>query len=309
MLFWVEQFSKKYTGLNVFSFDLNNTGAKDKFTNDLKNALQVNSLFGMNKLVIFRNFLATNAKLTAEVKELLVSSIKQVSEGFFVVFYQTEKPDSRGVVYKQIKALEKKKIAEVKEYKLPREQDLVKWILKKGKKYKANLAPEAVSLLAAMIGNDLWQLDREIHKLANYKKDEKITVEDINLMVKGKYNDDIFQLMDAISAKNKAKILKLYEDQINTGASEMYILSMLIRQFRIFWQIKELHEQGIPTPEMMAKELKMHPYVIKKSLRYVRSFSIAQIKNIYQKLLNIEIQIKTSNRNFDLMFDLLVAEL
>ncbi|NQT49816.1 DNA polymerase III subunit delta, partial [Candidatus Kuenenbacteria bacterium] len=174
---------------------------------------------------------------------------------------------------------------------------------------QVNLSPEAVNLLAAMIGSDLWQLDREIHKLANYKKGEKVTTEDINLMVKGKYNDDIFQLMDAISDRDKKRILELFQDQLESGASELYLLTMLIRQFRIFWQIKELVDTQSMSSDLVARELKMHPYVAKKSMYYIKNFELDQLRKIYQRLLDFEIKIKTKSIKFEVLFDLLVAEL
>jgi len=309
MVYWREVFEKKYTGLNIFSFDLLASGSKDKINNDLKNALQVNSLFGMNKLVILKNFLQTGSKLDKEVQELVLGALKKPAEGFFVVFYQTEKPDARNKIYKQIQGLHKKAIAEIEEFQLPKQNNLVKWILNKAKQYEINLSLEAVNLLAAIIGNDLWQLDREIHKLANYKSGEKVTTEDINLMVKGKYNDDIFQLMDAISSKNKKKALKLFQDQLDSGSNEIYLLTMLVRQFRIFWQIKEATEKDNLPEAMIAKQLKIHPYVVKKSLSQLRNFPIEQIKKIYQQLLDFEIKIKSTNITFELLFDLLIAEL
>jgi len=306
---WRQVFEKKYTGLNIMPFDLSSAGPKDKFESELKNALQVNSLFGMNKLIIFRNFLTAKNKLSAEMSRMISKSLENILPGFFVVFCQTEKPDARGIIYKQIKSLEKKKLAEVKEFKLPRQAELVKWILAKAKKYQVTLSPEAINSLSAMIGSDLWQLDREIHKLANYKKGEKVTTEDINLMVKGKYNDDIFQLMDAISDKNKKKVLKLFQDQLASGANEIYLLTMLVRQFRIFWQMKELTKNNQMSTDLVAKELGLHPYVAKKSMYYLKNFSLEQLKNIYRQLLDFEIKMKTTSLSFEVLFDLLVAGL
>lgn len=309
MAYWVAIFEKKYTGLNIFSFDLTQTGAKDKFVAEVKNALQVNSLFGMNKLIIFKNFLTATAKLDSGLKDLIVNVLKKLSAGFFVVFYQNDKPDARGVIYKEIKALEKKQLAEVTEFNLPKQSALVKWIAKKAKQHRANLSREAIDLLAVIVGSDLWQLDREMHKLANFRKLEAISAADVNLMVKAKYNDDIFQLMDALSEKNKKLALDLFQDQLDSGANEIYLLTMLTRQFRIFWQIKDADKDSNLTAEQIALELGLHPYVVKKSLSYLKGFSLEQIKKIYQRLLEFEIKIKTQSISLDLLFDLLVAEL
>ena len=309
IIYWRKAFEKKYSGLNINYFDLAEAGPKDKFNNDLKNALQVNSLFGMNKLVILKNFMEKSAKLNMDVQEMMIKSFDNLADSFFLVFYQSKKPDARNEIFKQLKKLEKKKSVEIEESKLPRDQQLVVWIKKKASQHGAQFSPPAINSLSALVGNDLWQLDREIHKLAHYNLGGTIEPEDINLLVKGKYNDDIFQLMDAISARNKKKIVELFYDQLASGANEMYLLTMLIRQFRIFWQIQELVEQGGAYSDQIASKLGLHPYVVKKSMSYLRNFDLKQIKKIYNQLLGFDIAVKTKNISLPLMFDLFVAEL
>lgn len=304
---WRTVFEKKYTGLNISIFDLKESKAVVKLLPDLKNALQVNSLFGSNKFIILKNFLGE--KLNKEIEELLLRSIGKSTEGFFVVFSEEKDPKKTNKVYKKLLELKKTGQVEIKKFDLPKGSELVKWIIEKAKSYNAVLSPEVINLLAAMIGNDLWQLDLEICKLSNYKKDEKITTEDVNLLVKGKYNDDIFQLMDAISDKDKNKVLKLVRDQLDSGASDMYLLSMLIRQFRIFLMAKDLTHDGNVPPDVVARELSIHPYVAKKSLYYLRHFELTDLKRIYGKLLDFEVKMKTKSLKFELIFDLFLAEL
>ena len=307
--FWRGEFQKKHTGLNVYYFDSSALGSKDKSGAEIKNALQVNSLFGMSKLVIFRDFIISKNKISAENNELIAASLTGLSPSFFIIFCQTEKPDAKSKIYLELKKLEKDGLAEIKEFKLPKADALNKWILARAKKHGANFSNEAVELLSAIVPGDLWQLDQEILKLANFKKKEVISSEDVGLMVKGKYNDDIFQLMDAISAKNKKKALRLFQDQLDSGAAELYLFTMLVRQFRIFYQIKAALNERDGSSDEIAKELGLHPYVVKKSMQYLRNFSLEQIINIYRCLLDFEIKIKTSSISFEVLFDLLIAEL
>jgi len=308
---WSEVFSKKYSGLNIAKFDYKEKGNKDELIKDIKNALQVNSLFGNNKLVILKNFL--DIKINKDLQELLLSSIDKLSDGFFAIFIEDDKPDARGKLFKAIKDLEKKKIAEVKEYLLPRNQDLIIWVKKAVEKENALFNPKALELLIAMVGNDLWQLDCEIKKLSNYNHvnldNHEIMVVDVDLLVKGKFNDDIFQLMDAIGTKNRAKALKLFQDQIDSGANDVYLLTMLERQFRINLQIKEALSQGNLSANELASELHMHPFVVQKTMQQCGKFSLPELKDIYNKLLDFEIKLKTAKINFELMFDLMIVGL
>ena len=305
--FWADSFAKKYSDLNITKFDSTEIKNNSKFIGDLKNTLQVDSLFGANKFIVLKGFLS--AKLSKEIEEVILHSLEKISESFFVIFQEEKAPKKTNKIYKLLAKIEKTGTTEIKEYICPKGSALIKWVIAKAKKYEVTLTPEVVNLLIAMVGNDLWQLDIEINKLANYKKDEKVTTEDINLLVKGKYNDDIFQLMDAISDKDKSKILKLMQDQLDSGANDMYLLTMLIRQFRIFLQVKELMEQGQTNQVMMAKDLSLHPYVVKKTTYYLRHFTFEELKKLYKKLLDFEISMKTKSIKFELLFSLLVAEL
>lgn len=311
---WSEVFSKKYSSLNIAKFDYKEKGNKDELLKDIKNALQVNSLFGNNKLVILRNFL--DIKINKDLQELLMSSVDKLADGFFAIFIEDDKPDARGKLFKVIKDLAKKRIAEVKEYLLPRNQDLISWVKKAAEKEGAVFNPKALELLIAMVGNDLWQLDSEIKKLASYccenhgnHDNHEIMVVDVDLLVKGKFNDDIFQLMDAIGTKNRVKALKLFQDQIDSGANDVYLLTMLERQFRINLQIKEALSNGNLSANELASELHMHPFVVQKTMQQCGKFSLAELKDIYGKLLDFEIKLKTTKINFELMFELMIVGL
>ena len=115
--------------------------------------------------------------------------------------------------------------------------------------------------------------------------------------------------MSSITQQKLVQFLRLTKDQLNSGASDMYLLSMLIRQFRIFLQIKELTRGGEMPPAIIAKEIRVHPYVAKKSVYYLRHFSIEELRSIYKKLFEFEIKMKTGRGSFELMFDLFVSEL
>lgn len=307
--YWVGLFEKKYSNLNIIYFDLAESKQNKGFLADVKNALQVDSLFGSNKLIVFRSFIIPNKKIDEEVEELILRMLEKLAVNFVLVFIQKEKPDARTKVYKKLVELQKQGKAEIEEFHLPKDATLSRWIMSEVKKNQAEIEPTAASLLAATVGNDLWQLAQEITKLANYKRGEKIANVDVTLLVKGKFNDDIFQLMDAISEKNKKRALKLFSDQLDSGANEIYLLTMLTRQFRILWQVKDLlKEQNMPSEEV-AKRLKIHPYVAKRTMIFIKNFSLDELKKIYATLLDFDIKIKTGKASFDLLFDMLIVKM
>jgi DNA polymerase-3 subunit delta len=306
---WAGAFEKKFGNLNIVNFDVSETKNKDAILRNIKNAFQVNSLFGDNKLVIFRDFLTAKAKLGPDIENLIFEYFDKMPSSFFVIFAQKDAPDKRTKLFKAFQSADKKGTAEVKAFNQPQGADLNKWIIERAKKYGAALDMPAVNQLAFLTQGDLWQADNELHKLCSYKPNSTITTADINLLVKGKYNDDIFALMDAISARDKKRAIKLMRDQLDSGQNEIYLLTMLIRQFRILWQIKEASEAGFNSPDLIAAELGIHPFVVKKTFGSLRAFSREQLRMIYNRLLEFEIKMKTTSADFEVLFDLLLVKI
>jgi DNA polymerase-3 subunit delta len=84
---------------------------------------------------------------------------------------------------------------------------------------------------------------------------------------------------------------------------------MLVRQFRLLRQIKEGVEIGNMTKDAMAREWKIHPFVVQKTMTQIRLFTEDELKVIFAKLMKIEQLMKTQGADFELLFGKLVAEM
>ena len=166
----------------------------------------------------------------------------------------------------------------------------------------------AVNELAAHIGNDLRLLDNEIEKLLIYRANQPIRGEDVRTLVASVSESNIFDLVDAIGHRETTRALKLLHDQLNHNAAPMYLLTMITRQFRLLLQTRDFAARG-KTVEQAAAQLKMHPFVAKKTWAQSLNFSLPQLEAIYQKLLDTDIAIKTGRNEPMLALDLLVVEL
>ncbi|MFA6537442.1 MAG: DNA polymerase III subunit delta [Patescibacteria group bacterium] len=306
---WKDAFAKKHGDFNVDSIDFGGGESKDRLTLAVKNALTVNTLFGSNKLVVIRDFFTDLKKNPEDAVKIITNSFESLPKDFFVIFFQTSKPLASSVIFKKIKKAEQSGLAEIKEFVAPKIFEMEKWIDERSKKHGACFSIGAKKELVLSLGNDLWAVEQEVCKLANYKNGQTIEAKDVREMVKGKYNGDIFEFMDAISSKNKKKAFQLFADQLNSGANEFYLLTMLVRQFRIIWQVAEAMGMGNSSADDIAREYKIHPYVVKKNLVFAKSFPLTQLKKIYRSLLDFEIKMKTTSIDFELLIDLLLVEL
>jgi len=214
------------------------------------------------------------------------------------------------VIAKKLKSLVKAGRADWQEFESFKGSQLVSWIKEQVQKAGAKISAAAIDRLIVLVGNDLWQLESEIKKLVNYCHGKEITENDIGELVIGKFNDNIFQFVDAISQKNKARSAQLLSEQLNSGANQFYLLSMLVRQFRNILLIKDLKEShAVSSSAQAAQKLKMHPFVAQKTWSQADRFQQDELKNIYQRLLAIEKRFKSSSWSAQLLFDLFVVGL
>ncbi|MFH0814904.1 MAG: DNA polymerase III subunit delta [Candidatus Falkowbacteria bacterium] len=317
--FWIDAFSKKHGALNIARFDA--LEFKDDFARQIKNALQVDSLFGMNKLVVFENFLPMKnvkkkSKISEEILQQIADSFGKLSETFFIVFVQTESPSTTSAIFKTLQKLEKIGRVEIQEFDLPKGRELTNWVVQRVKKLHCEIKNDAAEYLCAIVGADLWQLANEIAKLANYcagshcEAGREIKKEDVQLLTKAGGGETIFKLLDAISIRDRRAAAQLFEQQLADGAEEMYLFFMIAKQVRQLLEAKLMVEKDPRiTADVLSKQMKLHPFVAKKTLQQAHNFDLKKIKEIYSRLASIDRDLKTKNISFELLFEVLLSEI
>ena len=243
----------------------------------------------------------TNPGLAKE----LAAYLPRLPETTRLVFIETKTLAKNNPILKHAAA---DKTAHVKEFSAPEARDLPKWIQARVKTKGGAIEAGAVNELAAHIGNDLRLLDNEIEKLLIYRANQPIRGEDVCTLVASVSESNIFDLVDAIGHRETTRALKLLHDQLNHNAAPMYLLTMITRQFRLLLQTRDFAARG-KTVEQATAQLKMHPFVAKKTWAQSLNFSLPQLEAIYQKLLDTDIAIKTGRNEPMLALDLLVVEL
>jgi DNA polymerase-3 subunit delta len=221
-----------------------------------------------------------------------------------LVFWEGEKLKKSGQLYNLLR-----KIAKRQEFELLEGAKLKNWVIgeiKKTGRENVSLSPAVIDKLIVFVGNDLNLLSREIEKLAVYKNKGEITEKDIELLVKSKIDTDIFKTVDALARGDKKTALKLLHGHLNSGEDPFYLLSMYFYQFRNLVKLKPLAEKNMPQSEIASK-LKMHPFVVRKSVDQVRNFSWKKLKFLYEALCETDFESKTGKTDIELALDKFIA--
>lgn len=176
-------------------------------------------------------------------------------------------------------------------------------------KLNRQIESAAINTLINRTNNDLWRINSELHKLAlAISENKSITDAEVKSQVAGTYDENIFSLTDAISTKNKKLALTILEEQYIAGLSEDYILSMLIRQFKIMLQVKSAVVANL-SPNQIATDLKLHAYVVKKSLAQISSFTLEDLKEKLNHLISLDFGSKTGQKDIKAELSLFIAKL
>ena len=281
------------SGLNLIYFD-----AKKKELKELTDIFRSASMFAEKKLIILKS-LFNNSKF----QEDFLSSLDGPALGGkdIIAVFEEGSVDQRTKIFKSLQ-----KNAKCQEFKFLQPAMIKKWILSEFEKNNAKIDPFAQELLLSFVGNNLWQMSNEIKKLSNYKKGEIIKKEDVVLLVRPNIENDIFKTIDALASKNKKQAISLLHQHIVRGDNCHYLFSMISFQFKNLLIIKELIEAKNSYPDI-TKKSGLHPFVVKKNFYICNQFSISQLKKIYQKIFQVDFDIKTGKVDPETALDLLVS--
>lgn len=249
------------------------------------------SMFNEKKLVVVENIFLAPEEVQKNILEFLKNKDLEKDKDIMIVFW-AEKVEENNELFKFLKT--KTKTQEFKELRSVQLRNWIKnYILEQG----GEIEPRAVDKLIEYIDSDLWRMTNEINKLLNYNKE--IKPENIELLVKPEIDLNIFDMVDALGQKNKQRVLKLFNQQIEKGEDEFYLLSMFVSQIRNLLKIKS-------TP--LAK-LDLHPFVIRKTLYQAKNFTFEELKKIYYQLMTIDLEAKTGKTDIMTALELFLAKI
>jgi len=297
----IDEYKKIHkSGLNFIRLDM-----EEKKFDDFKSNFSSFSMFKEKKFAVIENlFLKNNRGLEEEFSEYFKNYSLVDDTGSIIVFWDSEIKDSKNIFFKFLL-----RNAKCQKFDMLTGLKLLNWIKKEFRNEGGNsfkISSSAVQKLVDFIGNDLWRMSQEIRKLINYKKN--IEVEDVEVLVSGELNTDIFKTIDALGARDKKEALKLIYEHLKKEGNESYLLSMIAYQFRNLIKIKILME--IKTPYYsLAKSSGLHPFVVKKASWQSQKFSLEELKKIYHSLFRADLAIKTGRFDSQTALDLLIASI
>jgi DNA polymerase-3 subunit delta len=199
--------------------------------------------------------------------------------------------------------------AKVRTFPLLKDAKLHQWIRNRVDEEGGSISFQAIDLLTKLVGSNLWTMVSEINKLVSFTAGRRIEEEDVKSLVSYTQEVSVFTMIDAILEFKAETAEQLLQQLLRRGAAPAYLLFMLDRQFRMIIRAKELKNQRASETEIQQKLGLFSEFALHKTLEQAGRYSLLRLKEVYRRLLETDLSIKTGRYDGELALNLLVAEL
>lgn len=252
--------------------------------------------FFADRRVIF----ITDSDLFKSGGEKMAEYLSNPSESTFFVFTESA-IDKRSKLYKTVQA--KGYAAEFAEQD---ETTLKRWVAGILGKEKLKITENTVQLFLSKTGTDMENIQMELEKLICYCIGrDVVTVEDVETICTVRVSNHIFDMINAIAARQQQQALKLYYELLALQESPLRILFLIARQCNMLLQVKELSSKGFDS-RSIAPKIGVPPFVAGKYLAQAAKFKTAALKRAVEQCVEAEEAVKTGRMKDQTSVEILI---
>ena len=268
---------------NITTFDLNINSLEEVI-------IEANyfSMFDEIKYIIVKNanFFGTD-KIKDKDNDLLIKYLENPSNKTVIIFVSASKLDMRKKITKMVKdKYSLIVIPNLKPYEI--ENRLKNYFLKENYKVTDDT-------LKYIVSNSLNNYDivmgEALKIVLYYNEPTLIKYNDVVSIVAKSLNTNNFLFVDAVVNNDLEKSLSLYQDLKVMKVEPTVLISLLARDFRIMFNIKNMQKEGIQEYEIM-NNLGLADWQFNKYLNKVFPYKIKELESILTKLANLDLDIK-----------------
>jgi len=174
-------------------------------------------------------------------------------------------------------------------------RQLIGWLRARARTDGFELDEAAAELLADLSGNDLTRLRGDIEKaaLAGGPDNRRVSVAEVRAVVGEHRLHHIFELTQALAARDTGTALRLLELLLNAGEDAFGVLGMLAREVRALWQAAEGLRLG-RSEEDIARALRRPPHAAAALIDRARVMPPSEPARLLTRCWDVERRLKLS---------------
>lgn len=241
-------------------------------------------------------------KLSPSNKELLLSYIRNPNSQTVLVLETSQENEAyfSNLVLKYGKVIHFKKL---------RDDEVGHWVERRVNANRKRIETKAIEAIVQNVGDDLRNLANAIDTLILYLGDRDLILEeDVQTLIGISSVSSIFELVDAIGQKDTQGALRVLSSLFNSGEKPPQILGLIAWHWRRLWQAKQFLSRG-ETKYGVGDKLGIRGYFLDKVFRQLSNFQLAELKEGFNYLLEIDVDIKMGRLDPRLCLEMLVVRL
>ncbi len=196
------------------------------------------------------------------------------------------------------------------------EDDAMRWIAATAQEQGVRVEPDAARELADALGADMMLISSELEKLLLYTLGRgRITLGDVETMVLSAKQRSLYELTDAITARDRARALALLQGLLNSSdAGEDSAIGHLYMLARTFRQMLVILEKNVRDSRAIWQALwqgfRMPPFAADDLIRQARRFkSRRDLTRALRLIARADLELRSSPPDKRLVLERLVYEL
>ena len=282
--------------------DLNETLLDAPDTDTIIAAAETMPLMTDRRLVIIRDHPALSGR--TEIDESLLQYLPGAPASSLLLFYCTQKPDGRKKLYTAIK-----KENGIVTFSPLKDNELTSFVTEQFHKAGKECDERTADYLIFISGTDTNLLAREVQKIASYHPDvPQVHPDDVRILATPSLESSVFQMVDAVVANQQARAFSLLRSQLLNGQDRVFILAMLLRQFRLLQQIKILQYEK-KSREVLLSSLGVPSFAAEQYIRQAASYTGGQVKQAVRLCFETEYAIKSGRLNAEGALEAVILKL
>lgn len=162
-------------------------------------------------------------------------------------------------------------------YDAPRPSSLPRWAQEQAERLHLKLGTAEARRLVALAGTDLRAILSEIGKLAAFKGRGTVEMEDIEALCWVSPEVKVWDLTDALGAKDRAATFRRLEELLAESGSPTSVFHIIATHLRRLYEVAAASDRG-EAPVKAASALGLKPFPAKKIANQSRNFTARGLK-------------------------------
>ncbi len=299
--------SKDFFDMNYIEYDFSKIDLQK-----LKIDCETAPFFSNKRLIIVNdvNLSKNGISMYKNFFEEMYDYIDKIPNTTVLLFVMKGSLAYRGKFYKQISIIghniELVRFNEIELFKFIKKRFILKNIEVKDNVLKYII--DRIGYLDSSREKNLYDVENEVNKLLNSFSKNTLDFKDVDEILVDKFENSIFKLLDMISKKDYKSSIKILIELKKSGEDSFSTFYMIVRYIRNLLGVKvlKLKQKHI---DYISKELKISNYECKKLYSVCDNFSVETLCNYIDLTYSVESDIKTKNRDIDLLLELLISKM